>query len=736
MVSTDLADRAKQHGAEPKPKGVREPAFIVRQPALFLDPMGLTAAAWRRVVAAAPVVRSCIQTLVMQITGLEWTIESEDDGLVDYFTKVLNGADNGTGFDTMIARVVEDCLTVPFGGAWENGAYRDGTIAWVAHLDAGLMQPTNDSNYPFAQVTPWSGPLDVALFAPNDVSRVMWQPQTDVRMYGWTRTPVMDCLPAIQGLLRSDRFWQTLLTDSPPPGVLDVIGWTEEEARDWLEGWKTMMAGVDALKVPILYGREKGEAAQFISFGSTATEAQLPELVKRYCEIVCAAFGMNVGDLGLYGQELRLAGATKIIELSKRQGLAHVLRRIKQRFDNDVLPDKVNFKWEDVELEDKLRRETAKKMAAERLSTLTMAFIIDPQVALDQAVAEGLITVDAGSAPAPPAAPEPPTGDETVTTSGDQKGDQGQQGRHRPFGDALLRQGQQSEPARARPITSPSAQSLGKIVGPWIAKIAGTITRARIETLLAAGLAAAEKAGGIGEGATAHRALEPSPAEKAIEDLLSHESWWRAPNIAERIAATLQLAYAEGLVDQAHAIEKALVNAGKISRPRVVPAVTKITDPMALRQLEGRALGLIKDVDKGTDLFIRREIMTGVKAGLHSPEIARKMLVDDVRRGIIETFRGRALSITNTEINWAQTQGAIIQNQSVGLTRRVWKALPDACDVCDDNAGMGPIGPNESFENVWGECDGPPGHPNCLCWITFDLDQLAAVAGAPDYFTG
>jgi hypothetical protein len=733
-----IAERAKEHGAEPKTKGIREPAYLTRSPAAFFDATSLTAPQWRRVVAAAPVVRACIQTLVMQITGLKWEIQGEDDDLVEYFTLVLNGSDDGAGFENMIARVVEDALTVPFGGAWEIGSYRDGTVAWLAHLDAGLMRPTNDKNYPYAMVSPWGGPLDVALFEPGEIARVMWQPQTDVTVYGWTRTPVMDCLPAIQGLLRSDRFWQTLLTDSPPPGVLDVIGWSEEEARDWLAGWKTMMAGVDALKVPILYGREKGEAAQFISFGATATEAQLPELVKRYAELVCAAFGMNVGDLGLFGQELRLAGATKLIELSKRQGLAHLLRRIKQRIDNEVLPDGVEFAWEDVELEDTVRRETARKLSADRLATLANAFIIDPTVALAQAVEEGLITVEAGEPPAPPApppAPEPPTGDAAATTTGETKGEQGQ--RRRPFGEALQRQGEATVPRRARPTTSHSAQTLGKLVGPWIAKIAASVTRPRIAKLLDAGIAAAQAAGGI-EGATAHRALTPSPAEKAIADLLANESWWHAPNIADRAAAALELAYAEGLVDQAHAIEKAMVKAGLAGKARLIPAVTKITDPAALRQLERRALGLIKNVDSGTDHFIRREIMAGVKQGLHSPEIARTVLVDDVRRGIIETFRGRALSIVNTEINWAQTQAAIAQNLSVGLTKRRWHALvAEACDICLDNMDRGAIGPDESFESVWGDCDGPPAHPNvCHCWVTFDPAELREIAGAPTYYTG
>jgi len=736
-MPTKTVERAK---TEPKAKGLREPTYMLRQPAVFFDAISLGAENWRRLVGQAPVVRACIQTLIMQITGLNWSIESEDEKLAEYFEGVLNGADDGAGFENMVARVIEDTLTVPFGGAWEIGSYSDGTVAWLAHLDGGLMKPTYQANFPYAQLDPWAGALNSVLFRPGEVSRVMWQPQTNVRVYGWTRTPCMDCLPAIQGLLRSDRFWQTMMTDSPPVGILEVPGFNEDEARDWLEGWKTMVAGIDALKVPVLYGGSAGgdnvKAAQFIALAPSATEAQLPELVKRYAEMVCAAFGMNVGDLGLFGQELRLAGATKLIELSKRQGLAHVLRRIKQRLDSDVLPDGVEFVWEDVELEDTIRRESARKIRADAIANLAspMIGVISPDEARQQLVADGILTVELPeNAPAPPEKPATatPTGDEAITTKGTPEA---QAGRSRPF--APVRQGA-DEDTRASPTTSKAAREMGRLVGPWIAKIAASVTSVRIAALLKAGIAAAQKAGGM-EGATATlRILAPSAAEQAIGDLLANEDWWRAPDIADRAAQVLGLAYSEGLVETAQDIQRRLAANGIVPSIHVGISIAQPTDPALLKALDARAYGLITNVDEGTDFLIRREIMAGVRAGISSPSIARRILVEQVRQGIVQFSRGRALTIVNTEINWASTQAALKQQASVGLTKRVWKGLPDACDdICQPNIDMGPIGPDESFEDAWGSCDGPPGHPSCLCWVTFDMGELREISGQPDYYTG
>lgn len=735
MTTPAVESRAR----EPKAKGIREPAFLLRQPTAFWDPTVLNAEQWRRLVGMAPVVRACVQTLILQITGLDWHIESDNDANADYYELLLGNADDGAGFDNLLARVIEDCLTLPFGGAWELGSYPDGTVAWVAHLDAALMKPTYQRTYPFAMLNPMLGALDPVLFKAGDVSRVMWQPQTSIKVYGWTRTPAMDCLPAIQGLLRSDRFWQSMMTDSPPAGILDVPGWTEDEAVNWLEGWKTMMAGIDSFKIPILYGQGGGgeagtKQAQFIKFAETATEIQLPELAKRYTEVVCAVFGMNIGDLGLYGQDLRLAGATKLIELSKRQGLAHLLRRIKARIDNDILPDDCTFIWEDLELEDSVRRQTARKIGADALSILTSAMIISEDEARAQAVADGIITIELEEWPPPGREPteKEPTGEQAVGIKGEELGKEGR-------GSRLHRRADQIPP-RAFPASSHAARELGKIVGPWISTIARSFTLARIGELLDAGLEAAKAAGPEGATAKIGRARTPSPAEKAIAALLADEDYWRAPDIAQRVSVVLQMAYEEGLIEAAEDLQRELYKAGVVGSPKPGITTAVLQDAKVLETLENRAYGLITKVDQGTDHFIRQQVMAGVKRGIGSPEIARNILVNDVRRGVIETFRGRALSIVNTEINAVESEAALRQQEQVGLTKKLWRAVPGvACDMCQRNHDKGPVGPDGTFETVWGAADAPPAHPKvCHCWITFDEAELRDVAagGEPDYWTG
>ncbi len=739
----------------PAAKGLREPQSITRQLATFFDPMTLSAVHWRRVVAQAPVVGACVDTLIMQITGLNWAIEADDDALVEKYTLLLNMADNGGGFESLISRVAEDALTVPFGGAFELGSYPDGEVAWIAHLDAGLLGPTYDEKYPYRQTNPYDA-LHPKVFAGNEVSRVIWRPQTDIALYGWTKTPCMGCLPAIQGLLRSDRFWQTLLTDSPPAGILDIPGMSDQEARDWLDGWKTMMAGIDALKVPILTGEGRSDAkgtAQFISFGQDATQVQLPELVKRYSEQVCAVFGMNVADLGLFGQELRLAGATKIIELSKRQGLARLLKQFERAVNNDVLPEGVTFKWEDVELEDTVRKAAAKNQTATALATLTTAGSITPNIALAQAIADGIITVEVpeellnppeaplpAPAQAPPVAQEgPPKSDAGTTTSGDTKGEQAA-ARASPKAGAPLGRGDSTRriPPRTFPANTPAGRNLVRVLGPAIRGVTNSFTKGRLGDLYDAALNAYTKA------LPAERdiATPDEAANHAIDRLLAKADWWKTPNIEGKVVDALAQGYGDALHESAEEIQGALYHAGVASSAQVGFAAQSVADPNTLAEITVWGGDMIRNVDDGTKFYVKQKVLTGVKEGLGSPAIARTILVDGIRRGVVETFRGRTLSIVNTEMNKAMSQATLMQQQRVGLTKKVWHCVPAlACDICAGNADQGPVPQDFVYEDVFDSgCTAPPAHPNvCNCWISFDQKELmdvAAPGGLPDYMTG
>lgn len=52
-----------------------------------------------------------------------------------------------------------------------------------------------------------------------------------------------------------------------------------------------------------------------------------------------------------------------------------------------------------------------------------------------------------------------------------------------------------------------------------------------------------------------------------------------------------------------------------------------------------------------------------------------------------------------------------------------WLADGGACELCEDNADMDWIPDDYVFESVFGDCDGPPGHPHCGCGLEYSVKR-------------
>lgn len=54
----------------------------------------------------------------------------------------------------------------------------------------------------------------------------------------------------------------------------------------------------------------------------------------------------------------------------------------------------------------------------------------------------------------------------------------------------------------------------------------------------------------------------------------------------------------------------------------------------------------------------------------------------------------------------------------------------DACDLCQDAEDLGWVGDDEVFEGVFGDEDGPPLHPNCLCGLEYRTRRVRVYEAA------
>ena len=381
-------------GKPPDPERLDPSPFVLRRPFSHSSPFAVNADTWRNIVGKSPIASLCRRTLILEITAVPWKVLSEDEEDVGYYTDLLRSA-NGESFEVFIERLVEDVLTVPFGGAVEVSRYRDGMLAMIYHVDGGTLFPTYDPKIPYLQVDP-ENQLSQVGFTRNQLARVMWAPNPDKRNYGWSKTPAMDIFSAIEHLMRSETFYQQFLSNTPEAGILDLMDMEKKAAKEWVQSWAELMGGIDPLKVPVLYEHEK--QAKFIPFSRPPSELALPEVVKRYSEQVCAAFGMTITDLGIFEHANTLAGASRAVQLSKRQGQGSLMRKVSNLI-NSMLPDTVAFEWEPFDSEDKLRR--AQTQSA-RATTLKALGTPDPssgeaffpaEIIRKQAVSDGLVDV-------------------------------------------------------------------------------------------------------------------------------------------------------------------------------------------------------------------------------------------------------------------------------------------------------------------------------------------------------
>lgn len=206
------------------------------------------------------------------------------------------------------------------------------------------------------------------------------------------------------------------------------------------------------------------------------------------------------------------------------------------------------------------------------------------------------------------------------------------------------------------------------------------------------------------------------------------------------IVRAFRQAYEAGLISSAQDIQHALYMLHRVARPDIAMAFN-LTNPEALNALEARSLQLVKQLEEGTRTFMMDAFRSAfTELGPGSPE----ELTDAIYHNLTSDEQGafsksRVESIVHTEMNAVHSNARMEQMRAAGLQTKVWKAIQGvACDVCQENADLGPVPiGSDAFNSVFGPTDGPPGHPKvCHCSLSINMDELQDIANPPDYWDG
>lgn len=789
--------------ADPQQKSLEFPNFLRRTIPAWGSPGWMEAERWRRVVYNLPVAIDCRDALVNELVAADWAVKArdpkEEDAVADdieHYTDVLN-PDMGNaivGFDMWVEKGAQDLLTIPVG--WNNEIVRyppgtgplsrpheKGHVYKVAYMDGATVYPTYDREFPLAQRLK-GDVLNTIYFRRDEIARAVITPRPEFERWGFGMPPPEKIYLALTLIFRGDQYYANLLLDTPEAGLLDLLDMPKDKASEWVKSLRALFEGIDPFKIPVLYDHTK--AAAWIPFGRPPTEMMFKDTYLHYAQISAAGYGLTLNDVGLGDPAKTLAGSIRDERRSRRSGFALVREKVKTLIDGEILPDYLEFVWQDQDEERQVQRGRAFMLAAQALKAAREARFISPLEGQQQLVKDGHITVEV----------EPPEEIEMPPIGGLFGGGNGnanrEAGRVPPeqggLGDVTTR-AELGTRVAAVPADSPNLDRLATVFKTAFSDVLGKADRPRLLKLIKAATR-----GLFPDTAKAALALDDSelalwlveraafwigePSEfdehpdvkKAGDDLLaelerilSADQWWAiSEQIADDIGLIFQLSYEEGAKDAAQTAWELLYTEGLVDTPVLVGLNFALSNPVTLAELAEKSARLVRRVNDGTKFYLKRIITRGVEEGLASPNIAQMIrdgsdveavlkeagyatrVIKSVQDEIADMSQARLNSIVNTEIAKAETDGRVGQWQHMGLTRKAWAHTGatgpnDPCPICDGNIALGFVPIDFLYESVFGVADtlGPPGHPGvCHCHVLFDENELMGKAGELEVWTG
>ena len=390
-------------------------AYFARMIPGWSQPSALSPAQWRAWVAAQPVATICKDTMISNISALDWKItprksdmRDELRGTIEYYEKFFRQGGN-SGFDWIgfLEWFLSDLNDLPFGTGWELGRKGDtenGRVVWLEPIDGGTLYPTNNKSIPVIQY--YNGYY--ASFPAHSIARAYMSPRPEIERKGWGIAPPEKVFLAMEMLARGDRYYANMLLDIPPAGVFDLGDITWEDANTWIESFRTFTSGgsADGFKIPVL--AEHTGKVQFIPLGKAPNDIMYDRITLKYAALVTAAYGMTLGDIGLQGASASgetLAGSIRGEQKTNRTGKARNKGKIKY-FIESIIPDVLQFDFIDTDGERLSMLGRARLANATAMNQYHQMGAISPEEARLQGIQDGLFTISMPEKPPKEATPK------------------------------------------------------------------------------------------------------------------------------------------------------------------------------------------------------------------------------------------------------------------------------------------------------------------------------------------
>lgn len=741
------------------------PNYLVRIIPGWGAPSWYDAERWRKVVQDQPIASICRDTLIANVTSLDWKISPRDSSMLDelkseieYYTKLFSMCD-GLDFTSHVEWIASDLLDIPFGGASEIGREYDkpdGKVMWIKPLDGATLVPTNNLDHPVLQRVP-DIPTQSVYFPSYAIDRIYWSPRREISLSGWGMPPPEKLYLLLEMLYRGDKYYANLLLDTPMAGILDLGDMEKAAAMDWVNSLKSMLSGIDPFKIPVMY--EHTTDTKWIPFGKPPTDILFDTLSLKYAALVCAGYGMTLTDIGLSesgGGGGTLAGAIRQERKTRRTGLGTLKRKMIAYFNN-ILPPSLQFNFIDYDDESVQGLGRARLSSMNAFDTAITQGVISPAEARSQLIADGLLNIpipeeppkkpEATSSPLPFRKPdtEHQIGDPVPPSQGGQ-GDIG-------TGNAVSSKSTQDKSRLAAQLDMKFHNGFSAIllqnieskliklekvafkpVLPQMKSLVSDLTLEELEewndwyddVLF-------ERAANVPSQITDAIAL----IDKKLDKELDKETWWKLPVHEESLAQIFASMYAQVIEDSSVEIAKQLYYEGSLTSPYLNGQFSVRDNIAIMTELRERASKILSVVNEGTKHYVKRTVLSHLKEELskNKDKILDNGVFDGaffslVASNVVETLRGifeaRVPVITDFELLSLNNTALVRQFERIGLTTKTWHCNgKNPCPMCIDNEAVGPVPLDFAYKSVFEGTNDHVAHTGCYCTISWDEEEVS-----------
>jgi len=218
----------------------------------------------------------------------------------------------------------------------------------------------------------WTGNALPVPFGRREIVYIMSNPRTD-SIYGRSPLEVIEevLLTLVYGTQYNTDFY---LNGNAPDGLINLVGADQDVAKAFQEGLRSKMKTQDDLlgnsrRVGHMYPVYGGPQATFVPFQLSSKDMEIIEQQKWFTKLVWSAFGVTPDQMG-YSEDSNKAVSQTQGAIYKRKALKPLLKKIEYAINSQIMTEldpsgKLEFAFEDYDVEEELRKNTLYKLQIE-----------------------------------------------------------------------------------------------------------------------------------------------------------------------------------------------------------------------------------------------------------------------------------------------------------------------------------------------------------------------------------